>query len=587
MHFSNLQSRIYANNGVLTRFSLTDLLGINRDHVRYLMKYVWLVALTPVYVPLYAVMNIGVKCKIIKTKLSKYLFQENTPAKLNKVCRKYPISDVAQVSTEEHLDFVTHRAPVYVSRLTLWSQLEVAKQLSGLQTAPLVSNEQLIYSILNTVYGHSTTWNEERKMFHFKMIGFDELVLYHGFYWDAREAYISEDLKKIVIVMFDGKEYSSDCNTFEERANFDQAKLHLQVCMTHYAPGLAHNHIHFVFPSTVSVIANQVLNREGVLYNLLAPHLRFTTAINFQALQVGQATDNNNTLLDKTVVTWQPFPINREQFVFGVARKCEKHYHHLGDQDYSAVEQKTNEDGNKDSDSTEDQRNHMIFPPQFTSDPSINKIPYMDYLNGYYKVVKKFVSSIAPLIDREEYEHFSKKIAEHVPRFDRVDMINGITTFIHQQGVIHFSDHNSFLRYFGWKHGSISLRFPFVDFNDKEHWNSVLKDIPCVTDVKKIMSNLHWLLDTGDIMRTRSFFNAFVDFIPNPACNLQLVDTKYNFSNELAKAAAKQFISDLKQHDQLIKVQKPDVDLSNPSKDVRASGKQLVPLEDLVRTICY
>ena len=33
---------------------------------------------------------------------------------------------------------------------------------------------------------------------------------------------------------------------------------------------------------------------------------------------------------------------------------------------------------------------------------------------------------------REEYENFSKKIAEHVPRFDKVDMINGITTFIHQ-----------------------------------------------------------------------------------------------------------------------------------------------------------
>ena len=54
--------------------------------------------------------------------------------------------------------------------------------------------------------------------------------------------------------------------------------------------------------------------------------------------------------------------------------------------------------------------------------------------------------------------------------------------------------------------------------------------------------------------KLRSFFNAFVDFIPNPACNLQLIDTKYNFSNGLAKAAAKQFISDLKQHDQLIKV---------------------------------
>ena len=61
------------------------------------------------------------------------------------------------------------------------------------------------------------------------ILGVNLKYFFQGFYWDAREAYISEDLKKITIVMFDGKEYSSDCNTFEERANFNQAKLHLQV----------------------------------------------------------------------------------------------------------------------------------------------------------------------------------------------------------------------------------------------------------------------------------------------------------------------------------------------------------------------
>jgi len=584
---SNLQGRIYASYGTFNRFVFSDFMGISRNNVRHMMKYVWFLILSPVYVPLYTVMNIGVKFTYLKMKLKKHWFQENILAELNKVSRKYPVSDVVQVSTEERLDFLQHRSSLYVPRLTIWSQLEVAKQFAGLQTVPLVSDEQLVYSIMNTVFAHSTTWNEERNMYHFNMIGFDELVLYKGFYWDARGAYISEDFEKIIIVMFNGKEYHSDCDNFTERANFNQAKLHLQVCMTHYAPGLAHNHIHFVFPSSVSVISNQVLNRNGVLYNLLAPHLRFTAAINHQALQVGEATDNNNTLLDRTVVTWQPFPINREQFVEGVARKCEKYYHGLGRQDVSKKNTSDLEDNNQGSDLEEEVRNHMIFPPQFTTNPDIKKIPYMNFLNGYYKIVKKFVTSIAPLIDNEEYEQFSKKIAEHVPMFDKVDMINGITTFIHQQGVIHFSDHNSFLRYFGWKYGSISFRFPFVDFNDEKHWGSVLKDMPYISDVSNIMSNPHWLLDTTDIMRTRSFFNAFVDFIPNPSCNLQLVATKYNFCNEVADAAATKFISDLKQHDAQLKVQNPKVNLKNPSKDVRASGKQLVPLDDLVRTICY
>ena len=36
------------------------------------------------------------------------------------------------------------------------------------------------------------------------------------------------------------------------------AKLHLQVMMTFYPPGMAHNWVHFVFPSAMAVNAMKV-----------------------------------------------------------------------------------------------------------------------------------------------------------------------------------------------------------------------------------------------------------------------------------------------------------------------------------------
>ena len=45
---------------------------------------------------------------------------------------------------------------------------------------------------------------------------------------DAREVFLNANGSKIIIKMYNGKEYSSDGSS-TERADFDQAKLHLQV----------------------------------------------------------------------------------------------------------------------------------------------------------------------------------------------------------------------------------------------------------------------------------------------------------------------------------------------------------------------
>ena len=56
--------------------------------------------------------------------------------------------------------------------------------------------------------------------------------------------------------------------------------------MTYYAPGLSHNHVHFVFPSSMVLIAKRYLKPNSFLFRLLEPHSKFTERINYQVLSI-------------------------------------------------------------------------------------------------------------------------------------------------------------------------------------------------------------------------------------------------------------------------------------------------------------
>ena len=46
------------------------------------------------------------------------------------------------------------------------------------QTLDMISDEQLAYVILSTVFAHSVVWDKEREMYRLKMEGFEDLVLF-------------------------------------------------------------------------------------------------------------------------------------------------------------------------------------------------------------------------------------------------------------------------------------------------------------------------------------------------------------------------------------------------------------------------
>lgn len=62
----------------------------------------------------------------------------------------------------------------------------------------------------------------------------------------------------------------------------------------------------------------------------------------------------------------------------------------------------------------------------------MQRIPYLKFLAMYYDVIRKFVAAVAPEIDKKEWTVLSTVMKDHVPGFEKVNMIDAISTFIHQ-----------------------------------------------------------------------------------------------------------------------------------------------------------
>jgi len=577
----------------------TDITGFPRKFVKNIFSipiFCWLMV---IYVPFYIFLHVALNLKIAKLKLQKY-FGNVEKSELDKFSRRYEVSDVSKTSTEEALDFMKNRSFVYYSRLTFWTCYELAKMFAGLQSIPLISDSQLVYVIMNTVCAHSVSWCNEKSMYLFQMKGFENLTLFRGFYFDARSVYIKEDYSKIIIIMYNGQEYHSDCDSENAFNDYNQAKLHLQVCLTYYVPGLAHNHVHFVFPSTVCVKSKQVLSKKGYLYKLLSPHFRFTEAINYQAIRIGKSSNNTRSIFDRYFIQWQAFPITMEQFVNGIAEKCESYYckQKLNNQ---LTQKKINDinlvleddvevsshDNPKESDFIKKKRCHSIFPPKFVTDKKISQIPYMRFLRGYYFVVRSFVEQIEHFIDLDEWKILSKEVSKYVPHFDQVEMIDGITTFIHQAAIVHYCDHKSYLKYFAWKYGCLGIRYPFELYEKDRYWEALLSKGKQKYTLNQIKKYPNMLIKKRDIMRTKCFLNVFVDYIPSLTCNLELVRTKYYFENDMANNAASKFITNLRSHDAKLKNMNNRNVIRKEKDDERAEGLRLVDVNEIIRTICY
>ena len=103
--------------------------------------------------------------------------------------------------------------------------------------------------------------------------------LFDGFYWDVKEIVIHHN-NQLSLIDRVGVVHTPLSSTW------GIAKAHAQVQLSFFVLGMAHNHVHFVFPSLMALYVKTTLSETSVLRQLLEPHTRFTQYINFQVLHV-------------------------------------------------------------------------------------------------------------------------------------------------------------------------------------------------------------------------------------------------------------------------------------------------------------
>lgn len=176
------------------------------------------------------------------------------------------------------------------------------------------------------------------------------------------------------------------------------------------------------------------------------------------------------------------------------------------------------------------------------------RIPYFDFLASYFEVIDAFVARLLPTLEADAYAAWASAVEAWYPGFAKVPMQRALAMIVWHLGVAHAADH---LTYVAW-----GRRFG-------------------TSEVATSIEDLAKGASAYDRYRFLAFLNNFADFRPpTSGLDLRLVtsDEAYGFPpGSAAEAAGKQFVADLR------------------SLDTRlaAAGTALVPLDKLIRSICF
>jgi hypothetical protein len=268
---------------------------------------------------------------------------------------------------------------------------------------------------------------------------------------------------------------------------------------TQLVPGALHNWVHFHMPDAISDIVAyfHADMRNSVLGHLLAPHVRFTAMINSLGVFRQEATDNKPDepgCCGTYKKPWGGIRTTGEEFRMGVIENTAHNY--------------------------EDMVKFCQKCPDFDI-----SIPYFFFLRSHYEVIKKFVTAVAPYIDPKDYGWLVSKLKTYNCNIERVPMIDFLTAFIWQVGIVHVTDHMSFTVQ--------SLEYCF---------NQPSEDIYVPFSVSDV--------NVWDRWRTRNEFNMFFGYHPNPSVKHHMADVEnYMFSTfdkiPECEAAAQQFKQDI------------------------------------------
>lgn len=279
----------------------------------------------------------------------------------------------------------------------------------------------------------------------------------------------------------------------QDGAFWSLSKLHVQACASFLLPGSFHGNIHFGLPC-VAAASLYTLDKHSPLYQLLAPHLRFTLRINNEALRVQRAQDRSKP--------YAPFPLTGEAFVESIASDIKR----------------------------------QLMEPGFRCPPwslHNDELPFNQYGKAYYQVVRSFVERVLIKCSKQELKDWKLFMHSYIPNFEQKNTVDAVATIIWQVSFLHSADHYGLdklmqaERYMFYK---IQLPEPALSGIDKETSDEQVIRRACLTD---------------DRFRSNIFNATFARGHKHLLWSNSMDNIRYKFKDEALQGSAKDFQKEL------------------------------------------
>lgn len=285
--------------------------------------------------------------------------------------------------------------------------------------------------------------------------------------------------------------FRDDAHTYTpaDGSLWDLAKLHLQACSAFVMPGRFHGNIHFGLPC-VAAASLQLLDKQDPLYQLLAPHLRFTLRINNEALRVQRAQDRTKA--------YAPFPLTGDEFVSSIAGDVQE----------------------------------QLLTPGFRCPPwslQNNELPFNQFGQAYYNQVYAFVKNIYPHLSQTSLRVFKQQVDLYIPGFAAADDIHALATLIWQVSFLHSADH------YAMEHEMQGDKYVFFSMHLPTPAHSLIK----VNTPREQVINM--ACDAEDKYRSSVFGRTFVPGHKHPLWSNTMDNIRYAFKDAHLKQAAADF----------------------------------------------